>query len=192
MTQQHRNRCVAQQTPKTSFIVVLNPPLMDLCLSFNAYIYSSHKPNHIMYTGIQHLHSFLSYLVLIGLLISFIAALAGWLGNKVYTDKDRKLGLLGLIPVHLQWVIGLILYFVSPLGMQNFSGEAMGDSVSRLYILEHPLTMIIAVILITVGYARAKRQIGTDNKGFKSIAIFYGIGLILILSRIPWNAWPGN
>nr|WP_276496266.1 hypothetical protein [Pontibacter litorisediminis] len=145
-----------------------------------------------MYTGIQHLHSYLSYLVLLGLLISFVAALAGWFGNKAFSDKDRKLGLLGLIPVHLQWVIGVILYFVSPLGMSNFSGEAMGDSVSRLYILEHPLTMIIAVILITVGYSRAKRQIGTDNRGFKSIAIFYGIGLFLILLRIPWNAWPGN
>lgn len=145
-----------------------------------------------MYTGIQHLHSYLSYLVLLGLLISVVAALAGWFGNKTFTDKNRKTGLLGLIPVHLQWVVGVILYFVSPLGMQNFSGEAMGDSISRLYILEHPLTMIIAVILITVGYSRAKRQIGNGNKGFKSIAIFYGIGLLLILIRIPWNAWPGN
>lgn len=145
-----------------------------------------------MYTGLQHLHSYLSYLVLLGLLISFITALIGWLGNKTFSDKDRKLGLLGLIPVHLQWVLGLVLYFVSPLGMQNFSGENMGDSTARLYMLEHPLTMIIAVVLITIGYSRAKRQIGMDNKGFKSIAIFYGIGLILILSRIPWNAWPGN
>ncbi|MCX2739002.1 hypothetical protein [Pontibacter anaerobius] len=145
-----------------------------------------------MDTGLQHLHSYMTYLVLLGVLISFGAALAGWLGNKTFTDKDRKMGLLGLIPVHLQWVIGVILYFVSPLGMKNFSGEAMGDSVSRLYILEHPLTMIIAVVLITIGYSRAKRQIGTDNRGFKSIAIFYGIGLFLILLRIPWNAWPGN
>ncbi|WP_299759430.1 hypothetical protein [uncultured Pontibacter sp.] len=145
-----------------------------------------------MYLGLQHLHSYMGYLVLLGLLISFGTALAGLSGNKVFTDKDRKLGLLGLIPTHLQWVIGVILYFVSPLGMKNFSGEAMGDSVSRLYILEHPLTMIIAVILITVGYSRAKRQIGTDSKGFKSIAIFYGIGLLLILLRIPWNAWLGN
>lgn len=145
-----------------------------------------------MYTGLQHLHSYMSYLVLLGLLVSFVSALAGWFGNKAFSDSDRKRGLLGLIPTHLQWVFGLILYFVSPLGMKNFSGEAMGDSVSRLYILEHPLTMIIAVVLITIGYARAKRQIGAGNKGFKSIAIFYGIGLILILSRIPWNAWPGN
>ncbi|ARS34600.1 hypothetical protein CA264_03590 [Pontibacter actiniarum] len=133
----------------------------------------------------------MTYLVLLGLLVSLAVAFGGMFGNKPFADKHRKLSLFGLIPAHLQWVIGVILYFVSPLGLSNFSGEAMGDSVSRLYILEHPLTMIIAVVLITVGYSRAKRQIGTE-KGFKSIAIFYALALILILIRIPWNAWPNN
>ncbi|MBA9077217.1 MULTISPECIES: hypothetical protein [Rufibacter] len=144
-----------------------------------------------MYTGLQHLHSYLAYLVLLGVVISLLSALAGLFGGKTFTDKNRKLGLLGLIPTHLQWVVGLILYFVSPLGLESASGEAMKNSVSRLYFLEHPLMMVLAVVLITVGYSRAKRQVGTTS-GFKSIAIFYALGLILILSRIPWNAWPGN
>jgi len=144
-----------------------------------------------MNTGLQHLHSYLAYLVLLGLVISIISAVAGSAGNKPFTDSNRKMALLGLIPTHLQWVVGLILYFVSPLGAPNFTSTAMKDSVSRLYILEHPLMMIIAVILITVGYARAKRLIG-DRRGFRAIYIFYGIALVLILARIPWNAWPGN
>ncbi|ALI97798.1 hypothetical protein [Rufibacter tibetensis] len=144
-----------------------------------------------MYTGLQHAHSYLAYLVLLGVAISLITALAGLFGGGTFTDKNRKLGLLGLIPTHLQWVIGLILYFVSPLGLSNASGAAMKDATSRLYFLEHPLMMVLAVILITIGYSKAKRQVGT-NRGFKTIAIFYGLGLILILSRIPWNAWPGN
>ncbi|MEJ8803849.1 hypothetical protein [Pontibacter sp. H249] len=144
-----------------------------------------------MYTGLQHLHSYLAYLVLAGVVISVIVALAGWFGNKPFTDKDRKLGLLGLIPAHLQWVIGLILYFVSPLGIDSATGGFMKDSVSRLYVLEHPLMMIIAVVLITIGYSKAKRMVGTGN-GFKSIAIFYGIALVLILIRIPWISWPSN
>ncbi|KAA3437591.1 hypothetical protein [Rufibacter hautae] len=143
-----------------------------------------------MYTGLQHAHSGLAYLVLLGVAISFIAALAGLLGGKTFTDKNRKLGLLGLIPTHLQWVIGLILYFVSPLGLKSASGAAMKDATTRLYVLEHPLMMVLAVILITIGYSKAKRQIGT-NQGFKTMTIFYGLGLILILSRIPWNAWLG-
>ena len=144
-----------------------------------------------MYTGIQHFHSYLTYLVLLGLLISFGAALAGLAGSKPFTEKDRKMGLFGLIPAHLQGVLGIILYFVSPLGLSNASGAAMKDSISRLYMLEHPLTMIIALILITVGYSRSKR-LATDSKRYKSIAIFYGIALVLILIRIPWHAWPGN
>jgi len=133
----------------------------------------------------------MGYLVLLGLLISVVAALAGLFGGTAYTVKNRKISLLGLIPTHLQWVIGLILYFVSPLGISNASAAAMKDATSRLYFLEHPLMMIIAVILITIGYSRAKRQLGT-NKGFRSISIFYGLGLILILSRIPWSAWFGD
>ncbi|MBD1397701.1 hypothetical protein H9Q13_11045 [Pontibacter sp. JH31] len=144
-----------------------------------------------MYTGLQHLHSYMTYLVLLGLLISLVGALSGMSGNKPFTEKNRKMSLLGLIPAHLQWVIGVILYFVSPLGMANVSGAAMKDSISRLYILEHPLTMIIAVVLITVGYARAKR-LQDNKKRFNSILIFYGLALALILIRIPWNAWPGN
>ncbi|MCP2044005.1 hypothetical protein [Pontibacter sp. HSC-36F09] len=133
----------------------------------------------------------MTYLVLLGLIISIIFAFMGMSGNKTFTDKDRKRGLLGLIPAHLQWVIGVILYFVSPLGISNATEGFMKDSTSRLYILEHPLTMIIAVVLITVGYARSKR-LQNDKKRFSSIAIFYTIALILILARIPWNAWPTN
>jgi uncharacterized membrane protein len=144
-----------------------------------------------MYTGLQHLHSYLAYLVLLGIVISIILAIIGQSKDRSFTHSDRKMALLGLIPTHLQWVIGLILYFVSPLGLSNFSGTNMGDSTARLYMLEHPLMMILGVILITVGYAKAKRQIG-ERKGFKSIYIFYGIALVLFLSRIPWNAWPGN
>lgn len=144
-----------------------------------------------MYTGLQHLHSYLAYLVLLGLAVSIVIALSGWLGGKPFTEKSRKSGLFGLIPTHLQWVVGVILYFVSPLGLESVSGEAMSNSVTRLYILEHPLTMVLAVVLITVGYARAKR-LPNDAQRYKSIAIFYTIGLLLILLRIPWLAWPGN
>ncbi|QMU28024.1 hypothetical protein [Adhaeribacter radiodurans] len=141
-----------------------------------------------MYTGLQHLHSYLAYLVLLGLLVSILTAIGGWMQNRPFADKDRKRALLGLIPTHLQWIIGLILYFISPLGAANASGAAMKDANSRLYILEHPLTMIIAVVLITIGYSRAKR-LKLGKARFQSIFVFYGIGLILILSRLPWRAW---
>ncbi|MCH8495258.1 MAG: cytochrome B [Balneolales bacterium] len=142
-----------------------------------------------MYIGFQHLHSYLSYLVLAGLVISIVLALKGFFGKNQFTDKDRKLALLGLIPVHLQWVFGLVLYFLSPLGLTSLSGDVMGNSVARLYAIEHPLTMIIAVILITVGFSKAKRA-SDPQKQYVYIWTFYLAGLLLILLRIPWINWP--
>jgi hypothetical protein len=88
-------------------------------------------------------------------------------------------------------LIGLLLYFVSPrlslfgeLGM----GEIMGNSMNRLYLIEHPLINIIAVALITMGYSKQKKKLTSGSK-FKVIAIFYTIALVLFLSRIPWDSW---
>ncbi|WP_143960892.1 hypothetical protein [Litoribacter populi] len=141
-----------------------------------------------MYTGFLHLHSYLAYLVIIGISISFIYAMIGALSNREFTAKDQKFGLFGLIPAHIQLLAGLVLYFISPLGVSNFGSHTMGDATSRLYALEHPLVGLIAVILITVGYSRAKK-ISIPRNRYRSIYIFYGIGLLLILSRIPWSAW---
>lgn len=141
-----------------------------------------------MTTGFQHLHSFLAYLALLGIIISFVYALIGALSGRSFEEKDRKFGLFGLIPAHLQLVIGLVLYFLSPLGFANLSSETMSDSMSRLYALEHPVINIIAIAVITIGYIRAKKL--TDSRSrFRSIYMFYGVGLLLILSRIPWAAW---
>ena len=141
-----------------------------------------------MYTGLLHLHSGLAYLVLLGLIVCIIYALIGALSGRPFTERDRKFGLFGLIPAHLQFLVALILYFVSPLGFSNLSSETMGDSMARLYALEHPLVNLIAVALITIGYSRAKKL--TESKSrFRSVYLFYGIGFILILSRIPWATW---
>ena len=79
-----------------------------------------------------------------------------------------------------------MLNFLSPLGSAVF-GQRKNEAY-RLTSLEHPLVNIIAIGLITMGWSKHKKA--TINEGkFKSIAIFYGLGLVLILSRIPWNLW---
>lgn len=136
-----------------------------------------------MYSFIKSAHSGLGIALLFILLLVIVSAALGWMAGKPY----RKGGpLLGLAAVHLQLVIGIIIYFISPLGMANFSGAAMKDKISRLYILEHPLMMLIGIALITIGYSKAKRA--TKNQ-YKTITLFYLAGFILILSRIPWQVW---
>lgn len=141
-----------------------------------------------MNTGLQHIHSYFAYVVLAVLAISFVNALMGGMSNRKFTANDRKISLFGLIAAHSQLLFGLILYFVSPKGFSNFSGEHMKDAVSRLYMLEHPLINIIAIVLITIGYSKSKKA-GDGSKAFKSIYVFYGVGLLFILSRIPWSTW---
>ena len=139
-----------------------------------------------MYTGLQHAHSFIAYAALILLIVASINAMIGMSSNKQFKDSDRKIALFALIFTHIQLLVGIILYFVSPL-VQSFS-VAMKDSTLRLYALEHPLINLIAVILITIGFSKHKKA-ATDKAKFKSIAIMYAIGTLLILSRIPWSSW---
>jgi len=142
-----------------------------------------------MYTGLQHLHSYFAYLLLAVLVFSLVYAVTMFVRKRPFTEKVRKVALVGFIATHLQLLIGLVLYVVSPRGLSNFSGEAMGDSISRLYILEHPLTMIIGIILISIGYIKAKKP-GDDVRRYRNIILFYALGLALILLRIPWQEWP--
>ncbi|NHM06029.1 hypothetical protein G4D82_02250 [Flavobacterium sp. CYK-4] len=139
-----------------------------------------------MYEIIQKAHSGWAYLVLIALLAASLNALIKRSSSKEFLPADRKIALMALIATHLQLVFGLILYFVSPFGSSAFG--QMADKTLRLTSLEHPLINIIAIALITIGWSRHKKS-GTSEAKFKAIAVFYGLGLLLILSRIPWSLW---
>lgn len=138
------------------------------------------------YTIIRSLHSGWAYLTLLLLVVAVINSFIGLSSKKEFTDKDRRIALFGLIATHIQFVIGLVIYFVSPLGKASFGN--MSDKALRLTSLEHPLLNFIAIALITIGWSRHKK-LATSNAKFKSISIFFGLGLLLILSRIPWSLW---
>jgi hypothetical protein len=124
--------------------------------------------------------------------IATFNALAGFFSKREYAPKDFRISLFALIVTHLQFLIGLILYFVSPLGLQNITnngmGEIMKNSLFRLYAIEHPLVMILTVVFITIGYSKHKKKL-TSTPKFKTLMIFYTIALVFLLSRIPWAQW---
>lgn len=145
-----------------------------------------------MYTGLQHTHSGLAYLALLALVLVIIWALVGALSGREFQEKDRKIALIAFILCHIQLLVGLILYFVSPLGYSLLAGGgAMADATARLTALEHPLINILAIVLVSVGFIRAKKLESSTAK-FRSIYMMYAVGLVLILSRIPWSSWLGN
>lgn len=143
-----------------------------------------------MYIGLKHLHSFLPYLLLTVLLFAFVKSVIAYRGKHPHTEGHRKNGLIVLILAHIQFLIGGVLYFVSPMstGGLNDIGAAMKDPTLRLYTLEHPLMMILAIVLITMAYSKSKKDI-SDQLKHKLKSIYFSTALLLILSRIPWSAW---
>lgn len=139
----------------------------------------------------KSIHSYWAYLVLTILIITVANAIYGLLKKKSFSDKDLRLGLFTLIFSHIQLLIGLGWYFSSPYykALKANGSEVMGDAASRLLAIEHPVMMILATIIITIGWSKHKKKT-EGHKKFKTFVIFYGIGLLLILSKIPWNQWP--
>ena len=138
----------------------------------------------------KDVHSYWAYLVLAILIFAVINAIIGFTKKKQFKIKDLRIGLFTLIVCHIQLLIGLAWYFMSPWykALIANGGEVMGDKAVRLLAVEHPIIMILAIVLITIGWSRHKKK--TDNTAkFKSFVIFYGIALLLILSRIPWSNW---
>jgi len=136
------------------------------------------------------IHNLLRWILLPLMLFVLFRSYSGWLGNKSYEKVDKATGgaLVGL--AHLQLLLGLIIYFaVSPwfdLLKADF-GAVMSDSVSRMKAIEHPFTMIIAIVLIQLGRSFSKKK-ENDQAKFKTVAIYTTIALLLILSRqINWG-----
>lgn len=143
-----------------------------------------------MYSILQMIHSYWAYLVLTMIIIASFNALAKYFGSKEFQAIDFRISLFTLIVFHIQLLIGLALYFVSPNGFKNISDNGMSglSSFARLLAVEHPFVGILAVVFITIGYSKHKKKL-TSKPKFKVLAIFYTLGLLLVLSRIPWSNW---
>ncbi|HEX7365758.1 MAG TPA: cytochrome B [Pelobium sp.] len=139
-----------------------------------------------MLSGLVHLHSVLRYVILILVLISIFQAFTA--GNKPYTAANKKINLFTLISAHIQLLVGLVLYFISP--MVDFS--QMKNPINRYWNVEHISIMVLAIVLITVGYAKSKKAID-DKAKHRAIYIYYTIAVVLVLlgiltmkGRNPW------
>ena len=132
------------------------------------------------------IHSLLRYVVLFLLLVAIFRGYAGWFGNREFTKGDHQIGLFLMIFTHIQFLLGLYLYFFSDM-MQAMPGmaTAMKEPVLRFWKVEHITGMLLAVILITVGRSMAKKAIVPVVKHRRS-AVYYTLALILIIYTIPW------
>ena len=142
------------------------------------------------YDIIKTVHSYWAFLVIIILTLIVINSIIAKFSGRAFNTKDLRLSLFGLIFSHIQLLIGFILYFTSPWFNQFYQigMDLLKNAESRLYLIEHPLINIVAIIFITLGWSLHKRQLDSSKK-FLRIGMFYGLGLIFLLSRIPWDSW---
>lgn len=65
----------------------------------------------------------------------------------------------------------------------------MKDSTTRYFTVEHWVMMLIAIVLITVGYSKSKTKLTSEGK-HKTVAIFYVIAFLVILVAITAGHLP--
>jgi hypothetical protein len=142
-----------------------------------------------MNTGLVHLHNILRWIILILLVLSILKSYSGWKNKKALTDGDRKTWLFTMIAAHIMLLIGLYQWIAGRMGILTTTlpegTSFMKDALYRFYWMEHPLIMIISIILITLGYGMAKKPVSDELK-YKKTFQYFLIALILILIAIPW------
>jgi uncharacterized membrane protein len=142
-----------------------------------------------MYSTLFGLHSGLRYIVLLLLAVALLLSLVGLFGKKPYSEMNRKVNLFAMISTHTQFLVGLILYFFSP--MVNFSNmaEAMKDATTRYWTVEHSVMMLFSIVLITIGHSRSKKAKDAVNK-HRAVALYYGLAVLVILVAIYQSGRP--
>ncbi len=140
-----------------------------------------------MYEGLVHAHSGLRWVVLLGGIYAIVVAYKAWKGNQPFTGQVKSAGTIFLSSLHLQFLLGLVLYFMSPWfqALQDNPGEVMKNSVARFYAVEHLSMMLIAVVIATICSAKSKRK-ADDAAKSKTRFIWFLISMVIILISIPW------
>ena len=136
-----------------------------------------------MLKGIQHLHSFSRYAILILLVTAIIISYKKWKGKQAYTNQDDKLNLVTFIFTHLQLLGGLFLYLNSD--FVKFNEYTMSNKIFRFFTVEHIFGMLIAIALITIVRIKLKK-INDGTAKHKKTFVYYLISLLIILISIPW------
>jgi len=147
-----------------------------------------------MYPLVLGLHSWTRWLVLIFGLIALVRAISGRSARRPWTGADNGMGAAFIGTMHLQLLLGLILYFgLSPWGLKTFEqmgGAAMRDSTARFFAVEHIAAMIMAVVCAQMGRSLSKRVAPLDPVlAHKRAALWFGVSLAIILLMIPWGLW---
>jgi hypothetical protein len=140
-----------------------------------------------MQPAFLYFHSILRYFILFFAVVVAVQSLIGMMGKKEFKKPNKIAALMLMIFCDMQLLVGIILYytFVIASGMLS-AGNVMKDAGPRFWAVEHAFGMIVAIVLVHVGYATAKKNIDSEKK-FKRLFWCSFIALALFVAMIPWE-----
>ncbi|AKD57173.1 hypothetical protein [Spirosoma radiotolerans] len=144
-----------------------------------------------MYTTLLAIHSLTRWLVLPSLLFAIQRAFRGWYSGKAFSTFDEAVRLAVVTITNIQVSLGLVLYAISPITtyFSHHYQVAVHVGEMRFFGIEHAFMMIMATLLISIGSVRVKNK-RHDQEKFKTMAIWFTLGLLVILIAIPWPFSP--
>ena len=145
----------------------------------------------MIYSIALTLHSIFRWLVLGSLLAALSSAYSGWVGQRPYRPADQTLRVAATSIAHTQLLIGFYLYAVSPIIRYFWTSKPSFAEAAEFpfFGLIHIGLMFTAIVIMTVGSSKAKRQT-SDQQRFRTTAVYFTISLVLILAAIPWPFSP--
>jgi uncharacterized membrane protein len=142
-----------------------------------------------MYQVLTFYHSIFRWLVVIALLYAIYRAWKGLRSDAVFSKTDDRVRHWTATICHVQLMLGIILYTQSPLVKYFWQHTAVAHWDSAFFSVVHLLMMMAAIVVITVGSAKVKR-IPAGRDKFKTMLLWYIMGLLIILVAIPWPFSP--
>ena len=133
-----------------------------------------------------YFHSILRYFILLFALVVVVQSLVGFMGKKPFKKGNKQAALVLLICCDLQLLLGLILYKLFGWMNRLSDTDLMSNPVKRFWAVEHGVGMIVAIILVHLGYAASKKNMDDDRK-FKRMFWFIFIALAIFVATIPWE-----
>ena len=129
------------------------------------------------------------FLWLLLMLVVLVQNFLVWKSDREFDASLQRQNKITLILTHIQVTVGLIMLALAITDeMIPDMATLMGNEVLRFKFVEHPTTMLLGAVLITVGNAKSKRAESGQEKA-KAVVVWFGIGLALIALRFPWEAF---
>ncbi len=103
-----------------------------------------------MYNFFTEAHDGWHYLASLAMVVAVAVFLVNWLRGREWSQLERRIGTYAIIVVDIQLLLGLVLWGIgASLGI-------IGANAART--IEHPFTMLLAIIILHAGWVWTKRS----------------------------------